>query len=366
MERTENRRILDIIIIVLLFVLSAGIHKYYLMIAGGGITDVHSLLENSVIGGGSVEEVFYLPHMGAGVYRYVLRLLFFLVGNKPMTAVVLQAFLKLAGLFVLYFAMGLAVGRAGAFLTTVILLFFPPGFALLYQINPVYLTALVCSLLFLFLGGLLQGNRKQGFHRFGWFILFVFYGMLCGAAAFLDIAGAVLLAVSVLWIVLVDRHGDREGFRGGCLQAVCIFLGSVLAIVGLGCLMSVSYGLSFETPYISYLSHLEELWNGNYMEYFYLGLLLAAMAPGVIIQFGVNRYRAVKTAGGEREEVPDRDNAAEDTEDTVEEPPKTKPLDNPLPLPKKHERRTMDFVRQPDGKDMDFDILLKDEDDFDI
>jgi len=39
-------------------------------------------------------------------------------------------------------------------------------------------------------------------------------------------------------------------------------------------------------------------------------------------------------------------------------------LENPLPVPKKHEKRTMDFA--VDKKTDDFDILVDENDDFDV
>ena len=39
-------------------------------------------------------------------------------------------------------------------------------------------------------------------------------------------------------------------------------------------------------------------------------------------------------------------------------------LDNPLPVPKKHEKRTMDFAVS--GKPDDFDISIDENDDFDV
>ena len=41
-------------------------------------------------------------------------------------------------------------------------------------------------------------------------------------------------------------------------------------------------------------------------------------------------------------------------------------IENPLPLPKKHEKRVMDFPSRPDAGEDDFDYPVSDEDDFDI
>lgn len=50
----------------------------------------------------------------------------------------------------------------------------------------------------------------------------------------------------------------------------------------------------------------------------------------------------------------------------VIEIPKVKLLDNPLPLPKKHVKKNLEFSIEPKEEDFKFDIDIKDDDDFDI
>lgn len=66
------------------------------------------------------------------------------------------------------------------------------------------------------------------------------------------------------------------------------------------------------------------------------------------------------------------ENMDEDAED-MEQPTgaarasgKVKLLDNPLPLPKKHIRKVMDYRVQPEESDMEYDIEVDEDDDFDI
>ena len=42
------------------------------------------------------------------------------------------------------------------------------------------------------------------------------------------------------------------------------------------------------------------------------------------------------------------------------------PLDNPLPVPKKHEKKEMDYKMELSGDMLDYDHEVSDEDDFDI
>ncbi len=64
------------------------------------------------------------------------------------------------------------------------------------------------------------------------------------------------------------------------------------------------------------------------------------------------------------------DTALEDTSrqtaDTVQTEPKVKFIENPLPLPKKHVKREMTYAKEIAESEMDFDIPVKEDDDFDI
>ena len=52
--------------------------------------------------------------------------------------------------------------------------------------------------------------------------------------------------------------------------------------------------------------------------------------------------------------------------DTVQAEPKVKFIENPLPLPKKHVKREMTYAKEIADSEMDFDISVKEDDDFDI
>ena len=60
----------------------------------------------------------------------------------------------------------------------------------------------------------------------------------------------------------------------------------------------------------------------------------------------------------------DMDRMAEEEE--TEEKPKVKLIENPLPLPKKHVRREMDFDRIVEMEKMKYDIPVDETDDFDV
>ena len=59
-------------------------------------------------------------------------------------------------------------------------------------------------------------------------------------------------------------------------------------------------------------------------------------------------------------------NVDNDNKTETSEPPKVKFLENPLPLPKKHEPKVMDYKLTEENKENDFDLDVSDDDDFDI
>ncbi len=52
--------------------------------------------------------------------------------------------------------------------------------------------------------------------------------------------------------------------------------------------------------------------------------------------------------------------------DAEDSKPEVQLIENPLPLPKKHEKKVLDYAFQPDFEDMDYDVRVSDKDDYDI
>ncbi len=89
------------------------------------------------------------------------------------------------------------------------------------------------------------------------------------------------------------------------------------------------------------------------------------------VGFGLNKKNKKTELQDETEdfwarmEAREAANAAMEAEE-AEESPKVKLLDNPLPLPKKHEPKEMDYKLADVSADYDYDIDVADDDDFDI
>ncbi|MCR5319589.1 MAG: glycosyltransferase family 39 protein [Lachnospiraceae bacterium] len=120
---------------------------------------------------------------------------------------------------------------------------------------------------------------------------------------------------------------------------------------------------------------------------FYFALLASLGFTGMLIPFGA--VYEEEASAGKQEEAENEETSAEpviknieDIEAEEEESPVTvvnpmddrveekiapgMPLPNPLPVPKKRERKGMDYAKEIKEEDLHFDVEISDEDDFDI
>ena len=114
-----------------------------------------------------------------------------------------------------------------------------------------------------------------------------------------------------------------------------------------------------------------------YIDYQILGTLywsvLAAAGAAVVLEMGRLMMPAeewkIPTEPEKLEEMKKERLSGINMEDRdIEEPEKKKIvlIENPLPLPKKHVKKTMDYRFEPEPELMKFDIEIKENDDFDL
>lgn len=112
------------------------------------------------------------------------------------------------------------------------------------------------------------------------------------------------------------------------------------------------------------------------------GHVAAQVEPGVDHMPGTGHHAV--TAGrdeeglsgtaGKEKDTEGKDTEGKDAEENrsgeenaaQEKAPRVKLIENPLPLPKKHERRVMDYARQVSLEEEEYDLSVEDSDDFDI
>lgn len=104
------------------------------------------------------------------------------------------------------------------------------------------------------------------------------------------------------------------------------------------------------------------------------GLGLKNTSCGARTELVRKKTEEIKAAVSEEEDLDVSMSAAESSEESASEPadsveaPKEKPrfIENPLPLPKKHVKREMDYDYHVSQEDMHYDIEVAEDDDFDI
>lgn len=97
------------------------------------------------------------------------------------------------------------------------------------------------------------------------------------------------------------------------------------------------------------------------------GAVLAESGSPGMIYAETERKKTVGQEDGKAARTADADKGGQGEKDApAEEKPKVKLIENPLPLPKKHVRREMNYAKEIKGDEMEFDVSVKEEDDFDL
>lgn len=160
-------------------------------------------------------------------------------------------------------------------------------------------------------------------------------------------------------------HDEKEEVMAVSSQLSILFAGAFLG--GFCTLMKYTSvtGAYLKTQFGWWVSHLLTVQNGLWQE---MNPWVCIYIGGIILMsglFGIFMKKKKQEIDGltmqeQTEEISERKEENSATEDI----PKVTYLDNPLPVPKKHEKRTMDFT--VDKKQDEFDIQIDEIDDFDV
>lgn len=372
-----------------------------------------ALIKNS----GGVPEI---AHGASYVYTWILSVLLSFAGNREIAGIALQVAIQLLSLLFLYFGVKLLAGRVEALWAMAIMAFLPAYAGQIYCLTPEAFS------FFLFAAGILGaglcvrtiGGRKKT--AYGAFLLM---GLYTGLAGYLDGAGLLLLFFAGGLAVKEGMQG-KAGYLAGRKKLLLLLFGTAAAMLGLMALDAGLSGSSLESIWNTWLS----AFSGNGSLAFPAGpdsdlgagaLLCFCAALGVVgfwfhgkqkqdawicyllamtlmdmvsagtlgyeifIAFGWSVLAGIGVASmgiyGEEENkvkiadmpeliLEDMDEMDEkvETEGLEKEEAKVKLIENPLPLPKKHVRREMDFDRIVEWDKMKFDVPVDEGDDFDI
>lgn len=416
-QRKKANEMADLIreIFFAVLILAAGILIRVLFSQNG--SQEAAYFETARVTGESIAPIAY-----GAQYFYILLLhgLFWIVGNHFYAGIILQIVFQITASVLWYLAIRKLAGSAAGLFFLAAVMFFPISIreSLLY--SPRMLYFLLCGAVLLMAGRFL--GRQAGTDRlrwFNWLQTFVL-GVAIGCVCYLDAAGLLFL-IPVLFLTAVK---DRKHCAA---QILIVFLGCALTFFALITLDAALNGASASkiaaawcttfspkgTGYYSWSVLRELMAQETKMELWMLtgaafllllGIpaffvrkaeiqaLAAAFAIGAglffVMRFGVAdrnfdfllfvSYAALLGAGMQALFAkPEEEDMAESNIETM---PNKKTddavaamaekvvryIENPLPLPKKHVKKTMGYQTEVLPEQMHYDIDVPDTDDFDL
>ena len=372
---------------------------------------------------GGVPEI---AHGASYVYTWILSALLSFTGNREIAGAALQAAIQLMTLLFLYFGVKLLSGRVEALCVMAIMAFLPAYARQIYCLTPESFSFFLFAAGIFGAGLCARTIGEQKKTAYGAFFLM---GLYTGLSGYLDGTGLLLLLFSGSLAVKEGMQG-KAGYLAGRKKFLLLLFGTAAAMFALMALDAGLSGSRLESIWHTWLAAFAGngslafpagpgsdlgagallcfcaalgtvgFWfHGKQKQDAWIFYLLAVtimdmVSAGpleyqVFIAFGWSILAGVGIASmgiyGEEENkvkiadmpeliLEDMDDMAEteeieekaEIEGLEEERPKVKLIENPLPLPKKHVRREMDFDRIVEWDKMKFDVSVEEGDDFDI
>lgn len=369
----------------------------------------------------SEEELPRLAHGAAGLYIRLLHGLFYFLGNKPAAAVWMQILLQMGAMLLLYFAVRKLAGRIAAIVMLGFGMLSPYLIREVLRLSPAMLYLLFWSAALLLT--VTAAERKKGLWSYP------AVGLVIAFAGYLDAAGFLLLFFAGA-VIFREEEACGTGRRlkglllcltGAGAGFVCCMLADALMRGGSpgevltgwfqmyqpkGFRLPVSVNApEAMTEYIILFCALTlgmfSFWRERQSDYrkpwvLTLTVLAAAGCFGIFseeVPIGLYMYLLLTILAGiavaecvrRVEPEPEAETAAEQTVEKQTEsvpvlaPPQTKMeasqqngekkvrlIENPLPLPKKHVKKKLDYSVSVSAERDDFDLEVDEKDDFDI
>lgn len=374
--------------------------------------------------GGSIP---LISHGASYLYTGMLSGIFSFFGNKQGAGICVQIVLQLLAILFFYFAVRNLVGKREAVITLAVLAFFPAMLNYSFTLMPENLYFfLFAGMLFLISLYKKYEEKKERKTLTALFVL-LFLGLGCGYLCYLDVVGVLLVPAVIFVILSKQRKAGRSavyisfltigfllsffvllfleaiftqrafvtvimtwwnlyfhniGWNAVMAGADLTIAGNLAACIGgawflfsffskkkdYGCLYMVSllvlvFFVSFTGQNMSYQLLTTVYW-----------AILAALGVTSVLSVKEKENMVVEVEGGNMKikenlmEPAETEVLVEDLEiedmQTGKKPVQF--IENPLPLPKKHVKKTMDYKFQPEERLMKYDIEIKDGDDFDL
>ena len=280
------------------------------------------------------------------IYISFLSVLFSFLGNKEELVLIINLILQIAGIAFFYlgtkklfrFVFPLAISMIGGLLSGC---FYP-------------VIADTSMHMIWFLSGLIFWVSSKVFCDIsGKTIKWLILGILLGISCYVDFAGILLLITFVLFALLTNDQTLKE--KG--LQLLYLFLSSSVSFCCMFCLWN-----NYRLDAVVFTQ-----WFNDKMKYClqadglnqYISLVVVLVV--CIIFYAIKRSRKVvvmpEVQNIVEETISAEESASVETVEQQPEVPKTiKLIDNPLPLPKKHVKKEMNYAFEPTKDQMHYDL----------
>ncbi len=344
------------------------------------------------------------------VYFYCLLLhgLFYVFGNNWIAGIWLQIVLQIVSAFVITLGLRKIINRIPAYLVLMFIMFSPEFIRSGITYSPQILYFCVFACVFYFLADYIKRSQQSEDKKTFMWLYTGLNAVLTGFCIYLDISGLVLLFLwcilpmlkrseyttiwwyrclvgilgvisSLMLFLLMDALLSKSSI-GNILNAWGILYGSInfdldilvnrlnadfVLLIVLSCVGCFSFWRRANTerftPFIFMAIGMgilvfggitTENMNGVYLFYIVLAMLASVSVTELFCAEDMVKVSTEKT---KETEVVDED--------------KIKPIEfieNPLPVPKKHVRKTMDYAFIPEESQMKYDIQVSDNDDYDL
>ncbi len=379
---------------------AAAIRILYFLFGGGVPADTYEYYAGAMIRTGDAEPV--LTSGIAYAYTENLSKLMNFFGNRIESVVVYQLVLQILWITMLFLATGLIFGRAAQLLAGSILAVSPWILKSVFWVSPENYFMFYFSVMFLALGIFLYWTKQKGWYRSSiceLFLMILGFGM--GVLCIWNYLGLFLVPVTAYVLYQNQRnlrvriweqkqkelYYEREQImpvtsQGGILS-FGLFVGMYATLMKYTGLTGIFIGDQIVwwtdqfrnvTDRCQDISLALTIWlviaGGT-------GIFLGTMGKKIYrrrLQDKMYEYEVAKQEGEEKvkEDTSDQETKQEEAHDYVITPEgkKVELLDNPLPLPKPHIKKEMDFKinELPDEKPAqdDFDFPISENDDFDV
>lgn len=369
---------MESIAIVLWLAVTAGIRIRYLLAGNIVVTDQFKYFEAAMIQAEKQE-----PILSSGIayaYSKSLSMLFWFTGNRLNIVAVYQTVMQMLTIVLLFFALRLLFGKAVAFFAGAVLSVLPMLIESVGFLSPENFFLLnLAFALFLIACFYQKTDREKQRIGAGSILYIIFVGIYMGMVFTLHFFGFLLLPVLIFALFQSRLKYEKK-------EIICQ---SLLWTAGAGCGIFVSLlsttritGMEIRQQWNWWTAQIDNL-SGTVYQDLEIRLLLwvvGAVLLGIIFQLIWNKLiqaaalKKEKTAKKEQqEESTETENPVMGKEEKMEEKQwdeikkeekKINYIENPLPLPKPHVARHMDFEKT--GQADDFDFEVSETDDFDI